>query len=166
MRDMKHFIAFAGLTIACLVLPASLQVVASEMVGIYAIVDKVVFEPDEKSPVRIQIWGTFVTNRDATPKRGYMYFKLPGAFPPQDANEAAKKEWADLKAVAKTGQAVAFGRRFFPFVQQKQANDYFQTLGRVRSAADPPASPDAYPVNIGLSKVSDSATVNKLKGLK
>jgi hypothetical protein len=160
---MKHFIAFAGLTIACLLLPASLQVFASEMVGIYAIVDKVVFEPDEKAPLRVQIWGTFVTTREATPKRGYMYFQLPGTFLRQEANEAAKKEWADLKAVAKTGQAVAFGQRFFPFVHQLQANEYFKTLGRVRSAADPPVSPDPYPINIGLSKVSNSTTVNKLK---
>ena len=29
-------------------------------IGIYGIVDKVVFEPDENAPERIQIWGLFV----------------------------------------------------------------------------------------------------------
>ena len=29
-------------------------------IGIYGIVDKVVFEPDGSSPERVQIWGLFV----------------------------------------------------------------------------------------------------------
>src|SRR5262249_18271010 len=40
------------------------------------------------------------------PHRGYLYFKLPAAIP---AQAAALKEWADLKAVAGTGQPVMFG---------------------------------------------------------
>jgi hypothetical protein len=159
---VKHHIEGAVLAVACLVLPGSLVVVASEMIGIYAMVDRVVFEPNEKSPERIQIWGSFVTNRDQTPKRGYMYFRLPGAFPNQEANDAAKKEWADLKAVAKTGQAIGFGRRFFPFVHHFQGDEYFKTLGRVRPASEQPVSPEPYPVNVGLSKVTDAATLKKL----
>src|ERR1043165_3395435 len=42
---------------AVLVLPA-LILKASDPVGVYAVIDKVVLEPGETSPQRIQIWGT------------------------------------------------------------------------------------------------------------
>src|ERR1044072_3600220 len=53
------------------------RALASDPVGIYALVDKVVFEPNETSPERIQIWGAFAiaegngdTYRNA--ERGYL----------------------------------------------------------------------------------------------
>ena len=52
-------------------------------IGIYGIVDKVVFEPDEGSPERIQIWGLFVvpvpisSGLYRAPRRGILYFSLP-----------------------------------------------------------------------------------------
>src|SRR6188508_3797984 len=83
---------------------------ASDPTGIYAFVDRVVFEPSEAAPERIQVWGGFALakteNRDDynDAERGFMYFKLrPGD------EEVCKKEWADLKSVAGTGQIVAFG---------------------------------------------------------
>jgi hypothetical protein len=159
---MKPHVGWIVFALACLVLPASVELLASEMIGIYAMVDRVVFEPNGNSPERIQIWGSFITNRDQTAKRGYMYFRLPGLFQPQEANEAAKKEWADIKAAAKTGQVIGFGRRFYPYIQHEQADEYYKTLGRVRSAAEKPESPEPYPVNIGLSKVADPGTARKL----
>jgi hypothetical protein len=159
---MKHRIGLTMLVAACLVLSVSLTVVASETIGIYAIVDRVVFEPNDNAPEFIQIWGSFVTNRDQTAKRGYMYFMLPGAFK-QEANEAAKKEWSDIKSAAKTGQVIGFGRRFYPYVQSQQADEYYKTLGRVRPAGEKPNNPERYPVNIGLSKITDAAITNKLR---
>src|SRR6266487_6345203 len=55
---------------------------ASDPTGIYAFVDRVVFEPSAAAPERIQVWGGFALakteNRndyhDAA--RGYLYFKL------------------------------------------------------------------------------------------
>jgi len=35
------------------------RALASDPVGVYAIVDKVVFEPNETNPERIQVWGAF-----------------------------------------------------------------------------------------------------------
>ncbi len=35
------------------------RLIASGPVGIYGIVEKVVFEPNERSPERIQVWGAF-----------------------------------------------------------------------------------------------------------
>ena len=96
------------------------QLIASGPLGIYGIVEKVVFEPDEKTPERIQVWGAFEYVDGASPsvtvsaaKRGYLYFRLPtGADGATDRSqvEVIKSEWADLKAVAGTGQAIGFGR--------------------------------------------------------
>ena len=85
---------------------------ASDPTGIYAFVDRVVFEPNDAAPERIQVWGGFALAKTENrndyhdAERGYMYFKLrPGD------EEICKKEWADLKSVAGTGQIVAFGSR-------------------------------------------------------
>lgn len=32
---------------------------ASGAIGIYGIVERVVFEPDERTPTRVQVWGAF-----------------------------------------------------------------------------------------------------------
>ena len=90
------------------------NLVASGTVGIYALVDRVVIQPDSQAAVGIQVWGAFafvdgaVQSRGATPaQRGYMYFAMPAST--NEEKQAILKEWADLKAVAGTGQAVAFG---------------------------------------------------------
>src|SRR5579864_4946134 len=85
------------------ILLAASDLIASGPVGIYGIVEKVVFEPNEKSTERIQIWGVFafvdggVSRPGATtkPQRGYLYFTLPSG----NDQAAAKTEWGDLKAV-------------------------------------------------------------------
>jgi hypothetical protein len=55
---------------------------ASGPLGIYGIVERVVFEPDARAPQRIQVWGAFAYSEVATPalssvQRGYLYFRLP-----------------------------------------------------------------------------------------
>src|SRR5687768_5697659 len=106
---MKRNVVVVLVALVCLLALASIEVLASEMVGIYAVVEKVIFEPNDQAPERIQIWGVISTDRNAAnPRRGYLYFRLPSLFLPE-ANEAAKKEWADLKAIAGTGQPIAFG---------------------------------------------------------
>jgi hypothetical protein len=113
---------------------------ASDPTGVYARVDRVVLKPNSDSPQTIQIWGVFSmakpNNRnDYLPAaRGYLYFKLAGNI------EAARKEWADLKGVAGTGQIVAFGSRYDP-------------PARLRKADERVENPDPYSTNIGLQKV-------------
>lgn len=134
----------ALLTIFCtLSLLASETDAYSDRTGIYARVDKVVLEPNAASPERIQVWGAFALaskedRRSYDPsQRGYLYFSCkPGK------EESCRKEWADLKAIAGTGQVVGFGGRSMP-------------RPRVRKAEDKVADPDEYPVNFGLVKVSD-----------
>src|SRR5262245_64264548 len=100
-------IRFAVSVLAILAL--SLPATASDPVGIYALVDKVVLEPNEAAPERIQIWGAFslATGRGETyesPVRGYMYYELNKNQP-----DASKREFADLKRIAGTSQCVGFG---------------------------------------------------------
>jgi hypothetical protein len=151
--------------LACILLPASL-VFASEMAGVYALVEKVILEPNAQAPDTIQIWGVIAISEDlAKPKRGYLYYRLPSGFL-KDVNDAARKEWADLKSVAGTGQAVAFGQRFFNFSQQSQAKAYIEGLGRIRPASEKPSSPEPYPVNIGMVKLTNSSVVDSLRKVK
>ena len=136
---------------------------ASGPLGVYAIVDKVVFEPNETAPQRIQVWGVFsvapysadgTSNPSYSPvARGYLYYTLP-AGPAQAAT--ARKEWADLKAIAGTGQAVAFGSGWNP------ARDL-----RVRPSTEAPTAPFAYTLNTGIVKLSNAGTnANMVKQLK
>jgi hypothetical protein len=129
---------------------------ASDPTGIYAFVDRVVFEPSDSEPERIQIWGGFaLANRENrndyhNAERGYLYFKLK---PGEEA--VSKKEWADLKSVAGTGQIVAFGSRS----EQPQA--------KVRKADSKPETPDAHPKSVGITKVRmrDYAPLKQLEKL-
>jgi len=160
---MRHLTRAALITAAGLFLFSSVKSTASELVGIYAIVDRVVLEPNEQSPDRIQVWGSFSTSRDPAAKRGYLYLRAPF---PQELRDAALKEWKDLKAVAGSGQAVAFGQQYFYITQTSVADAYFKTLPRVRPASEKPESPDGYPVNIGVSKLTDPSIVNPLKAAR
>lgn len=114
---------------------------ASDPVGIYALIDRAVLEPNDRSPERIQLWGAFALadgrpgDRYQPARRGYLYYTLDPA-----KGEICRKEWADLRAVAGTGQAIGFGGRY-------------SAKGRIRPASEGPQAPDTYPVGSGLVKV-------------
>ena len=118
------------------------RLAASDPVGVYAVVEKVVFEPSESAPERAQVWGAFAVadrtnNDDYQPaERGYLYYGCP-------ANQArtCANEWADLKSVAGTGAGVGFGGRFL-------------SAGRVRPASEKPSAPDVYPIRIGVMRMT------------
>src|SRR5438094_9966868 len=128
------------------------RALASDPVGIYALVDKVVFEPNDTSPERIQIWGAFAiaegygyTYKNA--ERGYLYYKMN----PEKSN-ACRNEWSDLKTVAGSGQIVAFGSRY-------------GEKGTLRKKETKPENPDLYPVAMGLTKVKGKNDYEPLKQL-
>ena len=114
---------------------------ASDPVGIYALIERVVVEPSIGTPERIQVWGVFALAQPGTrdqyspPTRGYMYFTLV-----KGKEDVCRKEWADLKKVAGTRQCVAFGARYKP-------------AGAVRAGRDPVKDPNPYPVAFGLTKL-------------
>lgn len=118
----------------------------SDWIGIYARIDKVVLEPNDTAPERIQIWGAFAfaskqdRNSYDPAKRGYLYYSLrPGK------EDVCRKEWSDFKAIAGTGQVIGFGGRDLQ-------------PSRLRKAEDKVSDPDVYPVGWGLIKMSDRGT--------
>ena len=145
---------------------AAVQISASGPLGIYGIVEKVVFEPSEASPERIQLWGAFSYVEGIMPdgllvvsraQRGYLYFKLRS----ESEKVTVGREWLDLKAVAGTGQAIGFGR----WPGGVRENPPSVILGpelrgteadfRVRPATERPASPAPYLTNFGIVKLPD-----------
>jgi hypothetical protein len=128
---------------------------ASDPVGIYAFVDKVVLEPSQGAPERIQVWGGFALAEGSGEKyspaqRGYMYFKLkPGK------ETICQNEWNDLKSVAGTNKIVTFGTRY-------------GEKGTVRKPDAKPENPDVYPTGWGMTKNSraDYGPVKDLLALR
>jgi hypothetical protein len=135
---------------AVLALTLGLRIVhASGPIGVYALVDKVQFEPRAEKPERVRISGVFITADGrsgeyySAPQRGYLYFTLPrdSGDPTRDYVELARREWADLKAVAGTRQVVAFGSSWGVKV-------------RVRKPDEEAKAPDDFPMGNGVTKVN------------
>jgi|SRR5579862_8266465 len=167
------------------VLLSSATVFGSGGIGFYGIVEKVVFEPNADAPERIQVFGAFAyvdgpggQSLAISPvKRGYLYFKIRSdipAFTSQSQVDATKKEWADLKAVAGTGQAIGFGQwgyigRFDvlqpdtiaprpSFLYENKPSGGAEADLRVRPASENPSKPATYQTNIGVVKLSDTGS--------
>jgi hypothetical protein len=187
MKPSRTILAVTGLLVA------AAHLTASGPLGIYGIVERVVLEPNEKAPERIQVWGAFayvdgIAGEGLTvsaAKRGYMYFRLPTSadgFTNHVQEEVIKKEWADLKSVAGTGQAIGFGqwgyiggfgdlrpdvRSNMPPYILEHAPGNPQTDLRVRPASEAPVLPALYQTNTGIVKLpeagSHAAIVKQLK---
>jgi hypothetical protein len=159
------------ISVLAIVVSAS-NLMADGPVGVYAIVQKVVFEPSEAAPKTLQIWGVFVWVDGGLkspgpinlPQRGYIYFKLP-----EGAAEAsaAKKQWMDIKAVAGSNQIIAFGDWKYsgPFEDLYIPVTGGQEDVRVRKQAEAPSKPIAYPIKTGLIKIADDPAHESLRSL-
>ncbi len=142
---MKPILLLAAAVLAIALLPGVAK--ASGPIGVYALVEKVTFEPNADKPELIRIWGVFMTaletpdnaNVYSTPQRGYLYFKLPSL--PSGNQDLARREWADLKSVAGTHQVVGFGAAWGPKI-------------RVRKTYEGARPPDDYPVENGVIRIN------------
>jgi hypothetical protein len=152
------------------------------MDDIYALIEKVVLEPNDAVPERIQIWGAFAFDRPGDwrpparvqgyppnqPRRGYLYFKLPAV---ETEARAARSEWAELKAMAGTGQAIAFGRInevYFGMMPNQNESDFIDSNGfvfkvsgheesvRIRKESAPPRDPVTYPASVGIVRLPNN----------
>ena len=133
------------------------QARASDFVGIYGIVDRVVFEPDADHPERVQVFGVFsvaanTNGNDYLPaQRGYLYFKLPDS-----RQDLALNEWKDLKETAGTHMVIAFSGRLvgpnFP-------------PPRVRKADEKLSAPDVYHLGTGTIKVRSDTQYAPVRSL-
>jgi hypothetical protein len=129
--------------LVCVVLTVALK--ASDMVGVYAVIEKVVLEPTEAAPERIQIWGAFALsdqNSGSTygpAQRGYLYYTCP-----QGRESVCRKEWADMKSLAGKATGVGFGHRYSP-------------TGRIRKADEKATAPDTYPIQMGIVRIENAS---------
>jgi hypothetical protein len=130
---------------------------ASDPIGGYMIVDKVVLEPAD-APTTIQIWGAVALAKGehgddySAPVRGYLYYKTPSG-----KEDVCRKEWNDLKKAAGTPQIIGFGSRY-----------NLKAFGKVRKANEKPETPDNYPLGNGLVKIGeddDFMPFNNLRAL-
>lgn len=145
-----------GVAILGVLFGATVALYASDFTGVYAVVDKVVFEPSDTAPARVQIWGAFAlsdgqrgSNYNGAQK-GYLYYACEAG-----RESICRKEWSDLESVASTGSGVGFGYRYAP-------------AGHVRKADEKPANPDVYPIHDGVVKVEKKTpeTIGNAETLK
>jgi hypothetical protein len=147
---------------------------ASGLVGIFGVIERVVFEPSEAAPERVQLWGAFayadggITRADwSSATRGYLYFALPAGTPSEV--EMAKREWKDLQSVAGTPQAVGFGRWAYVgwFDGTPNLRVYPVAGGssvdlRVRPASEAPVKPAPYHTNVGVVRIAAEGSYAQL----
>jgi hypothetical protein len=139
---MKSIVFPVAVILAITLCPAVVN--ASGPIAVYAQVDKVAFEPSSDKPERIRIWGVFsvaVETPDnstvySEPQRGYLYFDLP-----KGNEELARREWADLKSVAGSRQAVGFGSSWGAKVRVKRPDEEANF-------------PGSYPMGNGVVKIN------------
>lgn len=181
----------AGLAAIAALMLVSPSLAASGWVGVYAIVERVVVEPTDTAPERIQVWGAFAfVNGSLTQasgvsaaKRGYLYFRIPATVSERATEaglQAVRREWTDLRSIAGTGQAVGFGRwqyigDFADLLPEGAARAYVLARApvmvksdlRVRPATERPGSPALYQVDSGIVKLTESGShAGVVKALK
>jgi len=115
-------------------------------IGIYGVIDRVTFEPDDTSPNLVRISGVFVvpvpvsSGHYKTPQRGYLYFRIrPGM------EQATRNDWNGLKSVAGTGQVVGFAQYWVPNPDDPYGNPHHSLEVSVHSDREA-ASPEGYPL--------------------
>jgi hypothetical protein len=146
---------FVALSAAVILLLVQISLAKNGNIGIYGIVDKVVFEPDESSPERIQIRGLFVvpipisSGLYKAPQRGVLYFSIP-----PDRKEIAGKEWVELKRLAGSGQILGFAAYWVPNPSDPQGNPHTSLVVHVHKNG-PLGLPDAYPLGIGVLRIDE-----------
>ena len=130
-------------------------VAKGEGAGIYAIVDQVTFEPNDSSPNFVRISGVFVvpvrmsSGRYQRPQKGYLYFRIaPGT------EQATRRDWSELKAVAGSGKVVAFGEYWVPNPDDPQGNPHHSLEVTVHAEGDS-ATAEVYPIPGGVMKADD-----------
>jgi len=129
-----------------LLLPPNSVVAKSATVGIYAIIDQVVFEPTGGLPKFARISGVFVvpvrmsSGSYQRPQKGYLYFRIaPGT------EQATRKDWSALSILAGSGKVVAFGQYWVPNPDDPQGNPHHSLEVKVHAEGES-ATPDAYPI--------------------
>lgn len=117
--------------------------------GVYANLGRLVFEPNEETPERVQIWGSFSVHAGGANyqlrERGYLYFRLPSA-------PSAATAIQDWRAIRKLYENRPEGWQAAP------GTHAFMKSGmiiRVRTQDEPPTNPDVYTPGPAPVRASD-----------
>jgi hypothetical protein len=164
MRRLRLCVAlvFPVVTLALAATPT----VRKDAHGVYGIIDSVVFEPRAGTPDRVQLWGFFAMADNVGIEDGKISYVQVGGFkPPQRGylyytvnrrdTVVSRAEWAMMKELAGTGAAVSFGGAFPPDdgtvktdLDTAFAWRIIRYNGRLRTAAERPATPDTFPLRM------------------
>jgi hypothetical protein len=147
-------ITLLGAVIMALGLCADVR--ASGPIGIYALIEKVTVE-GEKSDARVRIDGVFslaskdVNNRltYTAPQQGYLNLQIEAG-----AEEACRREWADMQKLAGTGTVVGFG-------DSHEVRDFIH----IRRASEKAEKPEPFPLGNGMTKLRDDADFAPVKDI-
>jgi hypothetical protein len=153
--------------------------------GVYAIVDRIEFEPSERAAERVRVYGAFMYVNGGVNQptgtspagRGYLYFTLSAPLSDTTATTRTRREWADMKAVAGTGQAIGFGSWFYfgqfeSFSASSRSGPSVMgrgneaTMLRVRLANEAPALPAPYMTNVGIVKLTEASHASVIRQLR
>jgi hypothetical protein len=143
---MKPVLLLVAVSALLLLLPPNSAVAKNAGIGIYAIVDQVTFEPDASSPNFVRISGVFVvpvpmsSGSYRSPQIGFLYFRIATG-----REQATRRDWSELKALAGSGKVVAFGQYWVPNPDDPQGNPHHSLEVRVRAEGDA-TSADVYPI--------------------
>lgn len=138
------------------VLAAASTVHASDPIGIYAVIEKIAYEPSAQAPERVRIWGTFALAERtggmncSSPQSGQLYFKLPKQQP-QDAIA----EWRDLEKSIASGEPIGFGNRYAQIDREIA----------VLKADDLKTAAEEYALGFGLSRMRRASQNPAVRGL-
>jgi len=151
------------LLFGCVTALVTTPMLASTRVAVYAIVDRIDFEPSSFEPDRAWIEGVFVlptpvsSGEHAVPERGHLYFSVNPGDP-----DATRRDWEALRAAAGTSKVVGFGqywmscsRRALPAAAGDSNCSFETTVQADRTRA----TPDPYPIpsDEGVVSVFDHA---------
>jgi hypothetical protein len=160
---VKLFVA----SLAGLVVLAVGAVRASDPVGVYCLISKVVLAPNDTEPTTVQVWGafSFAVRRQpgvtmAKPAGGFGDASIGDVYGPvqvgylyftcaKGSDSRCLNEWNDLKSVAGTGKVVGFGGRY-------------TENGRIRISTQEIVkldNPDIYPIHMGVVPIGSIPSV-------
>ena len=145
--NVKPVLLFSAVSLILLSVSFNSVLAKCATLGIYAIVDQVTFEPNERSPEFIRISGLFVvpvrlsSGAYHQPKKGYLYFRIR-----PEREEAIRKDWAQLKHFAGTGEVVAFAEYWVPNPNDPQGNPHHSLEVTVHAEGESSPTPDIYPI--------------------
>ena len=116
----------------------------SDPIGIYAVVERVAFEPSKAAPERVRIWGVFAIaakrggEEYQSARRGQLYFRLP-----EKKRDEALIEWRDLEKSAGSGEPVGLGNRY----------EQIKMDLHVHKSEETKVEPAEYPMGFGMTRM-------------